>query len=737
MTMSEKIQDTGFGTFKGIFVPNVTMMFGVILFLRLGVVVGNVGLLEFSLIIALSLCVMIATSLSIAMVVTNMQVGSGGAYFLISRSLGIEIGGAIGLALVVSQLVSLSLCITGFAYSLTSIYPHLNLFLIEVVSLVVLSFFSIYSANLALKIQTVIFFTLIITVGSIFLGIKPGYSGSLEPYYQPPLGFWAAFAVFYPALTGIEAGMALSGTLKNASRSLSIGTITSVIFAATTYLCLAVFLWFVLDSRALAADPMILLKQSKFPLLIYIGLWSATLSSALGNLIGAPRMVQMIAEDTALPQFLSRTFGKYDEPRYATFLILCVAILLIFFTTIDQILPILTMICLLTYGTINLVAGLSELIHGPSWRPTFRCPWQISMAGAVLCYLMMFTIDPIWAIIAIGIVVGLYVYYSNKDLDVPFHDFRDSIMLYLSRKALYRLSDTEDHPMNWMPQILVVTKTPTNREQMIYLAQALAQRSGILTVVTILPELWVDPEQLESKHQLIKEWLSERSIECISEVISHENFYEGITLLMRSHGLGSLQPNTILMTISDAESDTFDGIHQILDSAQISARNILLYFEAEELPISDLSDKPDDKKTIDVWWNPDDRDDFELMMGFVLSLRTSPVWTDRTVNVQTIARSKKAKKHIEKYFRSFFKKIRVRFKIKIHVEPELSLVNCVHRYSEQADLIFFPLKTKSKFDDEKEFNSYLEEVITELPGDTPTFAVSCYDNTDHKEIYLQ
>ncbi|MEM1282370.1 MAG: hypothetical protein AAGG81_02320 [Chlamydiota bacterium] len=718
------------------FVPNVTLMFGVILFLRLGVVVGNLGLFEFGLVIALALCIMITTSLSIAMVVTNMEVGSGGAYFLISRSLGIEMGGAIGLALVVSQLVSLSLCITGFAYSITSIYPHLDLFVVEAIALGALTFLSITSANLALRIQTLIFVILLITVGSVFLGVDPVYSESLNPYYQPPLVFWSAFAIFYPALTGIEAGMALSGTLKNPSRSLSVGTILSILFTAGVYFVLSAYLWASIDSRVLAADPMILLKQTKFPMLIYVGLWSATLSSALGNLIGAPRMVQMIAEDSALPSFLSRTFGRYDEPRYATLLIMMLAIILIFFTTIDQILPILTMICLLTYGTINLVAGLSELIHSPSWRPTFKCPWQVSIVGAGLCYLTMFTIDPIWAIIAISSVAGIYIYYAKKDLDVPFHDFRDSIILYFSRKALYHLSGSEDFPMNWMPQILVVTRAPTNREQMIYLAQALAHRGGILTIATIIPDVWEDPDQLEATHQVMKDWLADRSIECITEVVSHENFYEGITSMIKSHGLGSLQPNTILLTVSDSGSENFDGLLQVFDSAQAYSRNILLYFEADKLPISDLAEVAQERKAIDIWWDPEDRDNFELILGLVLSLRTSPVWRDRTVCVQTIAPTKRAKKHIEKYFRTFFNKVRVRYKIKIHVENNLSLVKCVHQYSDQADLIFFPLRTMDKFDTPEEFNSYLKELINELRGTTPTFAVSCYDKVDHKEIYL-
>lgn len=733
--MSENMNSRGFGTFTGIFVPSVTMMFGVILFLRLGLVVGNVGIIQFALIIALSLFIMATTSLSIAMVVTNMEVGGGGAYYLISRSLGIEIGGAIGLALVVAQLVSLALCITGFAYSITSIYPHIGHVEVEIATLFLLAIASIYSANLALKVQTAIFAILMVTIAAIYFGMEPGDPVSSSPYFEQPLGFWAAFAIFYPALTGIEAGMALSGALKNPSRSLSIGTISSILFAALTYLLIALFLWYNFSLEELSSDPFILLNHTAFPSIFYLGIWSATLSSALGNLVGAPRMVQMIAEDSALPKFLSATFGKYKEPRYANILIVAAAALLIFFTTIDQILPILTMICLLTYGTINLVAGLSELIHSASWRPTFRSPWQLSIAAAVTCYLTMFTIDPIFAIIAIAGVALLYLFYSKRDIEVTFHDFRNSIILYISRKALYHLSGSEEHPINWMPKLLVVSRAPTAREQMIYLSEALAYRSGILTIVTILPEIWEETEQLEKKHQVLKEWLAEKSIKCIAEVVSYANYYRGIVQLIKSHGLGSLQPNTLMLTYSENESDDVGELLPIFETAQAYGRNILLYFEGKDLSLEELTRKPIEKKRIDVWWDPNEKTNFELIVGFVLALRTSPIWRHRALYLHTTARDKSAKRHLEGYFSTFFKKMRVRFKIVVHLEESLSLADSLKKHSTGADLIFFPLRLISDCESREEFESYLKEVTSTLPGEIPTFAVSCYDSVDHREIY--
>ncbi len=173
-------------------------------------------------------------------------------------------------------------------------------------------------------------------------------------------------------MTGIEAGMAMSGNLKNPSRSLPIGNITSLLFAGATYLILAIFLYRNVPTDILASDPFAVIDFARWRSLILLGIWGATLSSALGCLLGAPRMLQSFAEDGIIPEIFSQTFGKHGEPRYSILLTFLLSLILLMSTTIDQIIPILAMICLISYGTLNSVALFAEIINSPSWRPAVR-----------------------------------------------------------------------------------------------------------------------------------------------------------------------------------------------------------------------------------------------------------------------------------------------------------------------------------------------------------------------------
>ena len=70
-----------------------------------------------------------------------------------------------------------------------------------------------------------------------------------------------------------------------------------------------------------------------------------------------------------------------------------IAITIIWMGDLNFVAPIITMFFLNTYGMINLVAGIEKLVGNPSFRPTFKIPWAVSMLGAVGCYGAMFLIN--------------------------------------------------------------------------------------------------------------------------------------------------------------------------------------------------------------------------------------------------------------------------------------------------------------------------------------------------------
>ncbi|MDP1834583.1 MAG: hypothetical protein Q8K75_01525 [Chlamydiales bacterium] len=732
------VEKEGFGTFTGVFVPNVTMMFGVILFMRLSLVLGNVGIWEFAGIMALALLLMLVTSKSIAMIATNMSVGSGGAYYIISRSLGMEIGGAFGIALVLSQLICLCLCTSGFAYSIAALQPDIPIEAVEAVTLSVLTLLALTSSNVALRLQTVICVILVVSIGTIFFS-KPDYDGVVIPYLAQPLPFWAAFAMFYPALTGIEAGMAMSGTLKDPAKSLSRGNMLSLIIVAAIYFAIALYLWCTFDVKALQANPMLILQQSRWPAMIYIGIWAATLSTVLGNFVAASRMLQTVAEDGLAPKFLASTYGPLKEPRNALGVIFVVGLCLIMFTTIDQILPILAMICLLTYGILNLVAGLCELVQSPSWRPTYHCPWQLSLLGAALALFFMLMIDPGWAIISIGCMVCIYVWLGTRSHEASFQDFRQTILLFVSRFVLYRLQDSQEHALHWLPHITVFSRGAAHPpKKMIRLAASITKRSGLLSVVSIVPSTCSISEHESRTRNFMQKWLASQSVKCMSDTKTYDSFHAGIENLTHSYSPGPLSPNTLMIPVDFEAMDELDSVASVISTAQSQAKNIMLFFDPPLSTDSVFSRKFLRRKKIEIWWPPENGDSFQLMLSLILSTRSSLTWRNREITLRAIAQDEKAQGHMQQQLQTLLAKMRFKAKADVMLaSPEESKDSNLQTYSHQADLVFVALKPITAFDSIEAFGQYLKQFVRELPRSVTTVAVTSYDSLDHREVYAE
>ncbi|MFO8022394.1 MAG: amino acid permease, partial [Perlabentimonas sp.] len=419
-------QGNRFGAFKGVFTPSILTILGVIMYLRLPWIIGQAGLWATLGIILVAHVISATTGLSVASIATDKKVETGGTYYMISRSLGLPIGGTLGLALFVGLSFSVSLYIIGFSETLLNAFDFevtLNkIRLTGVITLVSITIITFISTNLALKTQFVILAVLILSLVSIFMGQhdftpKTPLSGSAVN----SLPWIALFAIFFPAVTGFEAGVSMSGDLDNPKKAIPRGTIMAIIVGLVVYIGLVFFFSYTVERDALLNDSAVLFNISFYSPLVIAGIWGATLSSAFGSILGAPRILQATAMDRITPRIFAKGVGAGNEPRNAILLTFVIALAGILIGELNAIARVVSIFFIITYGFLNLTCAI-ENWAGSDFRPSFRIPAWVSIIGAIACFVVMIQLDFIAMVGATILLGAIFIYLKRKELTLQSGD---------------------------------------------------------------------------------------------------------------------------------------------------------------------------------------------------------------------------------------------------------------------------------------------------------------------------
>ncbi|MEZ5276594.1 MAG: hypothetical protein R3F07_09460 [Opitutaceae bacterium] len=623
--------DGKFGTFGGVFVPNLLTILGVILFLRTGWVVGQAGLKGALIILLIANSITLLTSLSLSSIATNLRVGGGGAYFLISRSLGLEIGGSIGLPLFMAQAVSVAFYLIGFTESLQFLLPEINTRLVSLGVLGVIFVVAWIGADLAVKTQYLILAALVVSLLSFFIGWSPqtDWRNNLQPAYESGQNFWLVFAIFFPAVTGVMSGLSMSGDLKDPSRSIPRGTILAVIITFIIYAIQMGWLSLNASRSELINDKLVMQRIALVPSLIFVGLWAATLSSALASLLAAPRTLQALARDRVVPLWIGRGSGPRKEPKLALILTTVVAGLCILAGQLDLIAPIISMFFLTTYGTVNLVSGLSALVANPSYRPTFRAHWLFSLLGAAGCLFAMFLLNAVATVVAVLLIFGLYSFLKRKQYKTAWGDERSGLWFAVTRLGLLKLAASRQHVRNWRPILLVLVGNPKSRLPMVELANRLEARRGLLFLSQIITGDWqtLVPRQAPLQKSL-EEFIRDNRLSAVGKTIMAEDFEHGVSTLLQVAGVGALEPNTVLMGWSEDALNQDQFIRAVRRILELQ-RSLLIFAEAE-LPFDEL------EPVIDIWWRARINGGFMLTLAHLLREGAPGRWRNCRIRVRRI-----------------------------------------------------------------------------------------------------
>ena len=701
-THPRPVRDQKLGTFLGVFTPTILTILGVIMYLRLGWVVGTVGVGGTVLIVVLANTITLITALSFSAIATNARVGVGGAYYMISRSLGLEFGGAIGLPLFLSQAFSVTLYAFGLAESLRFLWAGLPVQPTAFLIVVAVGLLAFRGAAMALRAQL----PLMGLIGVSLIALAWGASQSTVPVpaLAPPtpatdVGFWAVFAVFFPAVTGIMAGLGLSGDLREPIRSIPLGSISATLTGFAVYLAIPLLLAGAATSEALRTDPLIWVRIAPLgAVLILPGLWGAIFSSAVGSILGAPRTLQALAVDGLAPRRLARTRGPRAEPVAGLVVSLVIAMGAVWLGDLDTVAPVVSMFFLTVYGMVNLVAALETLSGDTSWRPRIRVPWVISLVGAVACTIVMFLVSPPAAALAILLELALWIFLARQERQARWGDVRRGVYESLIRWSLEQLARHPMNPRNWRPHVLVFVGDVEKRLDLIRCGTWFSQGRGVVTVCElVVGDVMTDDLERRAQEQRVTHVLKRENLRAFGEVDVVQDVVSGIVNVAQANGIAGMDSNTILLGWPDGEERLIEFLHTVRRLERLNKSVIIGRVQRG------LAPRPGKDQEIHVWWGGL-RHNGDLMLLLAHLLTRNAEWRNARILIRSVASNEHMRVSTQAYLDRLLPEIRIEADIQVETRSEGETIRqLVVEGSADADVVFLGLDPP---DDEAELKAY-------------------------------
>jgi amino acid transporter len=538
------------GTFDGVFVPTTLTILGVILFTRTGWLVGHLGLGGAVLVLLGAFLVSVTTALSVCSIVSNIRIGAGGAFSLLTRTLGVEAGGSIGVALYLSQTLATVIYIFGFREGWLRIFPQQDSYLVDYLLLGVILFIASLSARTAFRLQYAVLAVVAGSVISVVLGLTQGADLEQIDWFRADgdTGFLKGFSVFFPAVTGILAGVNLSGELKNPRENLLRGLKWSLFVTCLVYLAFATIASVTRDGAALREDFLAVIDIGFYSPVVTAGLLAATFSSALNSLVGAPRILQALGGFRIVPkgEWLAH-LGDDGEPKRALFFTSALVALAVLFRDLNAVAPLITLFFLLTYGTINATLWIQQGLQIPQFRPTFRVPLWVPASGTIACMIAMYIVSSSFFFLSWIVVAALYVWLERRAEAGPFGQVRAGVLNGFLRWAV-AAQDDDAKPNFWHSHFLVPILDSGGIDRLTPLLSPFAKHGG---TVSFLIGDQVDEERFQEHCKTLKQaGLATK----FSRLGSAQDLLKAVEHL----NVAFLSPNLLIVRLDSQVSEPFD-----------------------------------------------------------------------------------------------------------------------------------------------------------------------------------
>uniref|UniRef100_A0A8C7CRH1 Solute carrier family 12 member 5a n=1 Tax=Oncorhynchus kisutch TaxID=8019 RepID=A0A8C7CRH1_ONCKI len=794
------------GTLMGVYLPCIQNIFGVILFLRMTWMVGIGGVIGSFIIVFMCCSTTMLTAISMSAIATNGVVPAGGSYYMISRSLGPEFGGAVGICFYLGTTFAGAMYILGsIELLLIYILPQAAIFKMEGLEgaeaeAAMLNNMRVYGTIVLSFMATVVFVGVkyvnklaLLFLACVILSILAVYAGVIKTAIEPPdfpvcmlgnrplisKGFdvcaktlesgngtvttklWKIFCdtpflnatcdeyfannnvsfiqgipgvmsgilkenlfgnylekgnlvakigiatvegpddtltnsnryvladitsfftllvgIYFPSVTGIMAGSNRSGDLRDAQKSIPIGTIMAITTTSLVYMSAVVLFGACIDGVVLRdkfgegvnGNLVIGTLAWPSPWVIVIGSFFSTCGAGLQSLTGAPRLMQAISRDGVVP--ILRVFGHgkaNGEPTWALLLTACICEIGILIASLDAVAPILSMFFLMCYMFVNLACALQTLLRTPNWRPRFKFyHWALSFLGMSLCLSLMFICSWFYAIVAMVIAGSIYKYIEFHGAEKEWGDGIRGISLSAARYALMRLDEGPAHTKNWRPQLLVLVSTDVeqNVEQprLLSLTNQLKAGKGLTIVGTALAGTYLENHpQAQRAEQSLRKLMETEKVKGFCQVTISSNMRDATSHLLQASGLGGLMHNTVLVSWPRnwKQADDHQTWRDFIELVRETTAAHLALLVPKNIAAFPSNGERFSEGHIDVWWIVHDGG---MLMLLPFLLRQHKVWRKCRMRIFTVAQMDDNSIQMKKDLTTFLYHLRIDAEVEV------------------------------------------------------------------------
>ena len=628
----------GFGT-APVFLAAISTILGTIVFLRFGFSIANVGLAGSMLIILIGHAITIPTALAIAEIATNLKVEGGGEYYMISRSFGKILGGTIGISLYLSQAISVAFYMIAFAEAFTPLFPYIQAntsivpvtWMVSLPATIILLFVIVKKgATFGIPMLYVVVSTLAISLMMFFIGSSDVEVTEIDliKTIENPIGFFTVFSIIFPAFPGMTAGVGLSGDLKNPRKSIPLGTLTATLTGMIVYIFVVIKLATNLPIEVLSSDQFAMSRIAIWSPIIPIGLAAATLSSAIGSILIAPRTLQALAKDRIFPfekfnDFIAKGHGKTNEPVNGTALTAIIVLTFVSLGSVNFVAQVISMFFMITYGTLCLVSFLEHFAGNPSYRPTFRSKWYLSLIGAIVCFVIMFEMSPVYAMLAFGSIIMIYIYLKQRSEGDDLSAMLRGVLFQSTRKlqVLIQRKKTPQSLSNWRPSFLAISSNSLRRLAPFDLLGWISHYYGFGTFIHFIRGSLDDKNHDEAKNILehLIDMGADSEAGIYVDTIISPSFKTAVAQIIQMPGVSGLENNSILF---EFEHGDYSEIPDIIEGCQFAG---IVNFNICVLRSSDRHFGY--KKRIHLWLTMGDYRNANFMILLAYIIIGHPQWS--------------------------------------------------------------------------------------------------------------